>query len=174
MTTTRGRGEVGTRPSPRAASRPTWRVPITSPRRIRMSPFSTSSPANRMCWLGSGARPMSTSRPCSSVHSTGTTAVQPSGIGAPVMMRTAVPGVSVKIVVWPAAISPTTGRWTGRSSLASATSRNATAYPSMPELSKTGSETGARTSSATGRPIASIRGCSNGCIGSMRWRTRSR
>ena len=53
------------------------------------------------------------------------------------MIRTAVPGVSVKIVVWPAAISPTTGRCTGRSAVASATSRNATAYPSMPELSKT-------------------------------------
>ena len=31
------------------------------------------------------------------------------------MIRTAVPGVSAKIVVWPAAISPTTGRCTGRS-----------------------------------------------------------
>ena len=90
------------------------------------------------------------------------------------MMRTAVPGVSVKMVVWPAAISPTTGRWTGRSAVASATSRKATAYPSMPELSKTGSDTGACTSSATGSPIASISGCSKGGIGSMWCSTLSR
>ncbi len=87
----------------------------------------TSSPAKRMCCPSSGACRTSTSRPDSSVHSNGTTAEQPSGIGAPVMIRTAVPGVSVKILVWPAAISPTTGRCSGRSGVASATSLKATA-----------------------------------------------
>ncbi len=57
-----------------------------------------------------------------SVHSTGTTASAPCGIGAPVMMRTAVPGDSANSFVWPAAISPTTGRCTGWSGDAVATS----------------------------------------------------
>jgi hypothetical protein len=52
-----------------------------------------------MCWRSSGARRTRTSRSVSSVHSNGTIAVQPSGTGAPVMMRTAVPGVIVKMVV---------------------------------------------------------------------------
>ena len=57
-----------------------------------------------------------------SVHSTGTIASAPCGTGAPVMIRTAVPGLSAKKVVWPAATSPTTGRCTGWSSEAVATS----------------------------------------------------
>ncbi len=57
-----------------------------------------------------------------SVHSTGTTASAPCGTGAPVMIRTVVPGESANSLVWPAAISPTTGRCTGWSSEALATS----------------------------------------------------
>ena len=78
------------------------------------------------------------------------------------------------MVAWPAAISPSTGRCTGRSSVASATSRNDTAYPSMPELSKTGRGTSACTSAASGSPSASIRDCSKGGIGSILASTRSR
>ena len=48
--------------------------------------------------------------------------MHPVGIGAPVMIFTAVPGDIAKIVVCPAAISPTTGRCTGASAEAVATS----------------------------------------------------
>ena len=59
-------------------------------------PAATSSPARRMCAPGVG-RPVG-SRTCAmppSVHSSGTTASAPGGIGAPVMMRTHSPGCTV-------------------------------------------------------------------------------
>ncbi len=40
------------------------------------------------------------------------------GIGAPVMILTAVPGDIARMPAWPAPISPTTGRWIGDSSVA--------------------------------------------------------
>ncbi|MDQ1106761.1 hypothetical protein QE405_004045 [Nocardioides zeae] len=52
---------------------------------------------------------------------------QPAGTGAPVMILAAVPGLSAMIRAWPAPISPTTGRWTGWSSLAVTTSEATTA-----------------------------------------------
>ena len=73
-----------------------------------------------------------------SVSSTGTTASAPSGIGAPVMIRMTCPRRSTCRVVSPAATSPSTGRTTGRSGLAPASSAARTAYPSIAELSKPG------------------------------------
>ena len=55
------------------------------------------------------------------------TVVAPAGTGAPVMILTAVPGDRARIEDWPAPISPTTGRVTGVSSLAAATSSATTA-----------------------------------------------
>ena len=70
-----------------------------------------------------GARVIRTLATPPSVHSTGTTASAPLGTGAPVMIRTAVPGDIANSLVCPAAASPTTGRWTGWSAVAVATSR---------------------------------------------------
>ena len=122
ITTTRGRGRDATREVPTEASRPIWRGPIRSPSLTNRSPTLTSSPACRMCWPSSGACSITTVEVPPSVHSTGTTASQPCGTGAPVMIRTAVPVDIAMIVAAPAAISPTTGRCTGRCSLAPATS----------------------------------------------------
>ena len=74
------------------------------------------------------------------------------------MILAAVPGESASRPPCPAPISPTTGRWTGRSAVAVTTSSCRTAYPSMPELSKDGRLTSATTSSAAARPRVSISG----------------
>ena len=63
----------------------------------------------------SGARHIATSLAPPSVSSTGTTASAPSGIGAPVMIRSAWPTGRTWRVVSPAATSPATGSTTGRS-----------------------------------------------------------
>jgi hypothetical protein len=89
------------------------------------------------------------------------------------MILTAVPGDRAMIEDWPAPISPTTGRVTGVSSLAPATSSATTAYPSIAELSKLGSEIGATTSSARASPRASISGCGNAGSGETVARMRS-
>ena len=62
-----------------------------------------------------------------SVHSTGTMASVPCGSIAPVMIRMLVPGDSAYAPVSPAATSATTGRVTGFSSVAAATSSTRTA-----------------------------------------------
>src|SRR3954451_18889843 len=90
------------------------------------------------------------------------------------MILTAVPGDTASSEACPAPISPTTGRWTGDSSLADATSAWATAYPSMAELSKPGRATAACTSSAADSPKASISGWSKAGSGWMAARIRSR
>src|SRR3954462_12127980 len=92
-----------------------------------------------------------------SVHSTGTTASAPAGIGAPVMMRTHRPGCTLYAPVLPAATSPTTGSATGVDSLAFATSADRTAYPSMAELSNGGRGNVDTTGSASTQPCASGR-----------------
>src|SRR6476659_616179 len=93
-----------------------------------------------------------------SVASTGTTAVAPVGTGAPVIMRSAVPGFSMSGSVRPAGMSSATGSNTGCSGVAAATSSATTAYPSIAELSNPGSDSGATTSSASTRPSASESG----------------
>src|SRR6478609_8492426 len=90
------------------------------------------------------------------------------------MILTAVPGDIASSEAWPAPISPTTGRWTGDSSVAPTTSAWQTAYPSIAELSKPGRATSAWTSSAADRPKASIRGWSKAGRGVIAERTRSR
>src|SRR3954454_525392 len=90
------------------------------------------------------------------------------------MILTAVPGDIASSEACPAPISPTTGRCTGLSSLADATSAWTTAYPSIAELSKPGSATAERTSSAAVRPNASSNGWSKAGSGSIAERIRSR
>ena len=62
-----------------------------------------------------------------SVASTGTTAVAPAGIGAPVMMRCTVLGSSVGMSMRPAGMSSATGIFIGCSAVAEATSSARTA-----------------------------------------------
>jgi hypothetical protein len=62
-----------------------------------------------------------------SVHSIGTTASAPAGIGAPVMIRVESPGCTLYADCDPAAMSPTTGSLTGVDSVAPATSSTRTA-----------------------------------------------
>src|SRR5690242_3924867 len=96
-----------------------------------------------------------------SVHSTGTTLSAPRGIGAPVMIRTQVPGVTTIGWLRPARNSPTTGRAIGFSSEAPARSPAWTAYPSMAELSNPGRLTPETMSSHSTKPTESISGWSN-------------
>jgi hypothetical protein len=93
-----------------------------------------------------------------SVTSTGTTAVAPDGSGAPVMIRCAVPGFSVSDSVRPAGMSSATGSSTGSVLAGAAMSSATTAYPSIAELSKPGSDSGATTSSASTSPSVSASG----------------
>jgi hypothetical protein len=72
------------------------------------------------------------------VFSYGTIVSACSGSGAPVMIFIAVPGDSGCCAACPAGTSPTTGKITGRSPVADATSSAITAYPSIAELSKPG------------------------------------
>src|SRR3954453_20945781 len=90
------------------------------------------------------------------------------------MIFTAVPGDMASTPACPAPISPTTGRCTGDSSAAEATSAWETAYPSMAELSKPGNATSACTSSAADSPNASINGWSKAGSGAIAARMRSR
>ena len=90
------------------------------------------------------------------------------------MILAALPRASVRGPAWPAPISPTTGSSTGCSALAAATSALWTAYPSIAELSKLGSDIVATTSSAHTSPSASSRGTSTGASGRMPESTRSR
>ena len=90
------------------------------------------------------------------------------------MILAAVPGARVRGPAWPAPISPTTGSSTGCSALAVATSACRTAYPSIAELSKLGSDMVATTSSAHTSPSASRRGTSTGASARTPESTRSR
>jgi len=111
-----------------------------------------------MCLPGCEPCRIATESTPPSVFSTGTIPVVPAGTGAPVMIRCAVPGCSVNWSVRPAGMSSATGNTTGRSGVASAVSSAYTAYPSIAELSKTGSASWATTSSARTRPCASVNG----------------
>ena len=62
-----------------------------------------------------------------SVSSTWTMASAPDGSGAPVMIRMTVPGASARLLVSPAATSPSTGSVTGDCGLAAAMSLARTA-----------------------------------------------
>ena len=72
------------------------------------------------------------------VSSKGITASARSGIGAPVIIRDALPGSMGLVGKDPAAIVSMTSRFTVLSWLAAVTSCDLTAYPSIAELSKVG------------------------------------
>ena len=79
-----------------------------------VAPTATSDPAARIAApAGTDFRIFTLSVPTRSVSSTMTTQSQPSGIGAPVIMRIAVPGVTAMVGAAPAASSPITRNSTG-------------------------------------------------------------
>ena len=73
----------------------------------------------------------------------------PPGMAAPVMIRTAVPGVTVCDNKWPAAARPITLSCRGDSEEAPQMSSRRTAYPSIPELAIGGRSNGELMSSAS-------------------------
>ena len=93
-------------PTPAAASEETRASVSGSPAAAIRSPAWTSSPRKRTCVPGSSTRVARTLPPLSSASSDCRTASAPGGIGAPVVMPTAVPGSSVCVGASPAAISP--------------------------------------------------------------------
>ena len=114
MTTTRGRGctdqlgDVGRRARARGGRGRAGCRPAAPGRRCarpRRGAAASAPPRGARCSATSVAPP--------SVSSTGTTASAPSGIGAPVMIRSTCPGGSTWWVVSPAATSPATGSTTG-------------------------------------------------------------
>ena len=109
-----------------------------------------------------------------SVRSTGTTASAPAGIGAPVMIRMAVPGRTSSVARKPAGTSSITVSDTGADSVAEPMSAARTAYPSIEELSNDGRGHGAATSSASTQPCAAMSGTSSGVSGSTPARIRAR
>ena len=90
------------------------------------------------------------------------------------MIRCAVPGLSVSGSVRPAGMSSATGSSTGCSAVAPATSSATTAYPSIAELSKPGSDSGATTSSASTSPSASAMATVTGGLRTIRSATTRR
>ena len=95
MMTTRGRGRTTTRSRPTAASRPSCPGPSRVPASSTVCPVLTSSPWRRTALPGFGVWVMVTLAMPPSVHSSGTTASAPGGTGAPVMIRTDMPGCTV-------------------------------------------------------------------------------
>ena len=92
----------------------------TSPTAPTVASVSTSSPRRRICSPGRGRWWTTTppwARPDSSHCSRMTTAVAPRGIGAPVVMAMAVPGVMPAWLPWPARLSPTSFKVTGTVSM---------------------------------------------------------
>ena len=146
MIATVARGYASTSVTPTDASTPISAGWITRPPATTTSPTRTSPPARRtFAALGaesSTATSAPSARPATprgsprwpqsvrSVSSNGTIASAPGGIGAPVMMRAAVPASIRVLPAAPAWISPTTRSRTGRSSAASDTSAACSAYPS--------------------------------------------
>src|SRR5690606_9120283 len=154
----------GSRVMPHAAAAATWCGASTVPARSTTSPAATSDPGSRTYSPAPRPRttvtvdagpPVTPLKVTWSVSSTGTTASAPAGTGAPVMMRTAVPGSSGAGRPGAAATSPATGSVTGTPGAAAATSSARTANPSIWELRKRGRAAGAATSRATTRPSTS-------------------
>ena len=83
-----------------------------------------------------------------------TTESAPSGIGAPVMIRIAVPSPTGILAGAPAATSPTTRNEMPCSECAPDVSTARTAYPSTAELAKGGTSSGDSTSCAKTNPVA--------------------
>ena len=122
MTTTRGRGRAFTRAAPSEASSAISRAPMTVPAGRTTSPDVTSWPCGRTFAPRRTKRSMLTRALPRSVCSNGTTLSAPRGIGAPVMILTAVPAEMANGRAEPAWTSPTTGREIGSPGVAAATS----------------------------------------------------
>ena len=74
------------------------------PAETTVSPLRTSSPRKRICCGGLTLSLSRTASSVGSVSSIGTTASQPGGMGAPVMIRTAQPGSIAGVAAPPAGI----------------------------------------------------------------------
>ena len=98
--TTRGRGMFSDASTPSSAG------PSTEPAWMTSSPARMSSPAGRRCRPSRIAASTTIVAPSSVVSSCSTIASAPSGTGAPVEMRTAVPGFTVTPAAVPAFASP--------------------------------------------------------------------
>ena len=90
-------------------------------------PCRKSSPRGRMLAPASRSARIDTCSSPASVSSTRTTLSMPSGTGAPVMMRHAVPRITELGALSPAAIVPDTASTTGNSAVAPRTSAACTA-----------------------------------------------
>ena len=114
MTPTRGRQYTDTLRALMLDRTPSTIGVTTTPGSNTTAPASTSDPASRIPLVTPTLFKMRTpSSPKRSVSSTMTIASQPSGMGAPVMMRIAVPSDTGICATAPAATSPITRRSTG-------------------------------------------------------------
>ncbi len=149
MTATEGRRVTSTVVFPREASIPITGGVTSVPDRKSDWPGTTSLPAGRMFCPTRGARlnTMVSSDSCS-VHSSGTTASAPSGMGAPVRIWMQTPGVTASRGQVPARTAPAVRSREGIVCKSSVR----TANPSMPELSKGGIFRSPMTASARVRP----------------------
>jgi hypothetical protein len=152
-----------------AASIPISLAPSTTPAGSTSSPRRALSPDARTFSPAWGASMRVTVAVSSRTSSMGMTASAPSGIGAPVMIRTASPAPGDGRSTAPAAISPTT-----RKVAPGPTSSERTANPSIAELANGGMSPGARTSAASTVPRASSRALLVGGSGATRLRTSCR
>src|SRR5205807_3583560 len=159
---------------PADASTPIKPGVTTRPAVASRSPRCRSLPAARKLVPAATATRTSTVPSCSAVSSTRTTASDPSGIMAPVMIRNAVFGCTLAGGAAPARISPSTRSRTGWAADACATSPARIAYPSIAELAKGGTSRSERTSSASTRPRACVRATGSGSSAAIRSRIRSR
>ena len=153
ITATRTCERTGTESSPAAASAARWRGAGRRPEGSRGSPAARSEPASRTNSPASGFRVNVTVASWTVACSTGTTASASSGIGAPVMTRTAWPGSSGAGVPGAAGISPRSGRLRG----VRARSVTRTAKPSICEFRNGGRAIGVRTGWASTRSSARVR-----------------
>ena len=147
----------------------TWSRPrdATSPRSCgrrrrptprAVDPACRSSPRWPTCWPGATGRVTTICPAVSVAYSAGTTESTPSGMGAPVMIRTAERGGRSPANGWPGMACPSTRNSRGLYSLAPAVSAPRSAKPSIAARSKPGTSSGAITSAASVRPQASSSG----------------
>ncbi len=160
-TPTRGRGWATTSYAPMPASTPRRAADTAVPASSTSSPSVTSSPGRRT-WLPALTAASTTTRSAGPsagrVSSTFTTASAPGGMGAPVMIRAAWPGPTLRSPASPAATVPTTSSSTGAPAVSVAT----TAKPSMAVLANAGTASADVTGSARIRPSASPSGTRRG------------
>ena len=153
---TRGRFPTRRPSRPSAAATPMSMLVSACPGRITVSPARMSAPRGRTLVPSGAATAIRTTAPSRDVSSWRTTVSAPAGMGAPVMIRIAVPAACAPGTV-PARDSPTTGSRTGASTPAAEMSLARTAYPSMAELSNPGSSNRDEMASARIRPSAASR-----------------